>query len=1011
MVVYRGVLLYGESGVGKSSVVNAGLIPAAIDEGLRADRIRVQPRSGEELVVERIALSEERGTFLPSTFAAEDASSQIVLPVAELRERLAAHAGDKHRPLLIFDQFEELITLFEEAPDANSMGEALACQRRIVDVLVDVLRDETLPVKVLFGFREDYLAKVKNLLRRCPELVDQALRLCPPGTDALPRIIRGPFEDHPDHYEPELSADLATRLSREIESRSATGTISLSEVQIVCLRLWESADPDELLERKHVRGILVDYLEEVLKRFPEELHYPAIALLSQMVTGSGARNVISRDDLVERVRDEEPDITEDRLKDALVALEEKTKLVRREQRHDLDLYEISSEFLVPWIARQRQERVKARDRRRVIARARQERAKLMFAFGVVGTLLFLIGVSFGVLALYLRDQARSREFATRSISQLSVDPTASVRRALDATDSNFFGLAGTPEAEQALRRALAQSRSTVVVGSGPWGRIEAFSSDLERATTIDSVGRPQVLETSTRTVIELPGRASSAQLSSDGRRALLVGADSMARIFDVSSGTLVDVLPGEASSGSFSADGTLVVVAGTDRKVRIFDLAARNVVAVLPGEASSVSLSPDLNLALTVGVDENTRVWEPSTKRIVTVLSGRASSAVFSPDSKRVVTVGVDGKARVWNLSASDVPIAVLTDPAGSISSAGFGSDGQLVTGTLTGSVRAWQLPPTETPVDVLGEHEGSVLRVVFSRDGRLMLTVGIDGRTDIWDLSATEHPIARLTGGPHGRILSAAFTPDATRVVTLAEDGQTRIWTRESGTYVALLAGGLQPLSSAALSLDGKLAFAADSDGEARIWDVSSGENLTVLNRQSSRLVTSAAFSSDGRLLATGDEVGRVRVWKLPDGDTPISELKGDESSIQSAAFSRDGRSLITVGAAGTARIWTIATGESVAVLGSGRPAILSATFSPDSKLVVTAEEDGTARVWERSANQSIALLKGPPYPALSAAFSPRDGRHVITGGGDGRAYMYDCDICGSLGDLRDLAKGFGAD
>jgi len=62
--IYRGTLLYGESGVGKSSVINAGFIPAMLEEGFLPERLRVQPVPGAELVVERLALSDE-GTFIP----------------------------------------------------------------------------------------------------------------------------------------------------------------------------------------------------------------------------------------------------------------------------------------------------------------------------------------------------------------------------------------------------------------------------------------------------------------------------------------------------------------------------------------------------------------------------------------------------------------------------------------------------------------------------------------------------------------------------------------------------------------------------------------------------------------------------------------------------------------------------------------------------------------------------------------------------------------------------------
>src|SRR4029077_11161416 len=53
VVVYRGVMLFGDSGVGKSSLINAGLLPEILGEALLPERVRVQPVPGREFVVER----------------------------------------------------------------------------------------------------------------------------------------------------------------------------------------------------------------------------------------------------------------------------------------------------------------------------------------------------------------------------------------------------------------------------------------------------------------------------------------------------------------------------------------------------------------------------------------------------------------------------------------------------------------------------------------------------------------------------------------------------------------------------------------------------------------------------------------------------------------------------------------------------------------------------------------------------------------------------------------------
>ena len=305
--------MYGDSGSGKSSLVNAGLIPEILAQSFQPERLRVQPRDGEELVVERIATADDDGEVLPSVLGPDaDPSARTVLSVEAFDERVRA-ACKEHRPLLIFDQFEEFVTLFEEA------GAHLA-QERLTRLLVAILQG-SLPVKVVFSFREDYLGKVKERLSACPELVDQALRIAPPTAETLPTIIRGPFERYPDHFARELPQPLSDRLVTVLAERFGAGELSLSEVQTVCLRLWQSDHPEALLAEKGPRGLLEDYLGEALDEMPAHLRPAAIALLGQMVTSAGTRNVISAADLFGRVSEDDADESPEALAQALEHLE------------------------------------------------------------------------------------------------------------------------------------------------------------------------------------------------------------------------------------------------------------------------------------------------------------------------------------------------------------------------------------------------------------------------------------------------------------------------------------------------------------------------------------------------------------------------------------------------------------------------------------------------------------------------------------------------------------------
>jgi hypothetical protein len=99
-----------------------------------------------------------------------------------------------------------------------------------------------------------------------------------------------------------------------------------------------------------------------------------------MVTGRGTRNVISEEDLLYWAN-KDTRLPEEKLKQALDALDQKTGLVRRERRNETSVYEIVSEFLVPWIRRQKEERAQS-------AKLRKDVLKVLIGAGLV---LLVIG--------------------------------------------------------------------------------------------------------------------------------------------------------------------------------------------------------------------------------------------------------------------------------------------------------------------------------------------------------------------------------------------------------------------------------------------------------------------------------------------------------------------------------------------------------------------------------------------------------------------------------------------
>ena len=475
MTLYRAVLLYGDSGTGKSSLINAGLLPKALPENFVVDRLRVQPVEGREIKVERIR-SDEADAYLPSNFAQTEGShhdESIELSLEEFRTRLEKFRLTKDkpqsnqlfqandgapRPLLIFDQFEEFVTLFEEAQRSDGTGDdsrtranVPRIQQKILHEFVRLIQDDNLPVKLVFSFREDYLAKLSLLFDHCPQLLDQAQRLLPPLVEALPKIIRVPFEDpelrshflkHKGEPGSELSEELAQQIATKLGRRTEGDTVNLTELQIVCQRLWQSSNPETLFQQKGIQGLLKDYGSEVFRNLPRELREPAVALLSRMLTASNTRNIVSENDLIERTSQEE-EIESDRLRKALHQLGS-SQIVRREPRRRIYFYEITSEYLVPWI----KERVVERDEARLRLQAEEAENELAVqrrrSVLLMRLLIAMIVLGVGVIALGI--------LAYRQYQRLAVaEERARQAEEQAATILNAVKLANNANEDEALK--------------------------------------------------------------------------------------------------------------------------------------------------------------------------------------------------------------------------------------------------------------------------------------------------------------------------------------------------------------------------------------------------------------------------------------------------------------------------------------------------------------------------------------------------------------------------------
>jgi WD40 repeat protein len=955
-VMYRGVLLYSDSGMGKTSLVNAGLIRQAIDEGYQPERIRVQSKTEQEIVVERLSQEVEgEPPFLPSIFASYDQRESVVLSVAQFMEKVR-HGAESGHPLLIFDQFEEWVTLFGEGSGGQSAQEVRASQEKILDAIVSLINDSLLPVKVLIALREDYLPRLTPFFERCPDLPDHYLWLTPLKGDQVYRAIRGPFKKYPETYQPEISPSLARKIVKQFEGRSGGEAIHLTEVQIVCQDLFGSEKEGPELEQYfadqgEVQGILEGYLDLVLESLGSDQQDPALALLTRMVTPAGTRNVISRDDLLTRVAYED-DIRRDLLEVTLDRLDEKTKLVRSEPRREVRYYELASEFLVERIrreAKRRQEQAEQRKLADAQQRAVQEaRTAKRFRRWAVGLAVALLAIAIiGLVAIYNyrlaeKEAWNAKYYLARALTASAQavagrKPQLSLLLVLVARDQ----LEELPEKPQNIRRLHEQIADTETMLHQVLAQLGGVPLEEDDQDSVVAMGVPDKLQLVT--------------LDSDGT---VYRWD----LHDLTSSSPITYeLGSKYEAMALSQDGLKSAGRSADGRLHVRDV-------------DNPESDPNVS----------------SEQEGLTVVA-------FSPDGRWLVSGDRFGSVGLWKLDRPEDGPNTSPKHAGVVQAIAFDPDPErnvFATGGSDGNVLVWDIVDSMDlseeidPMDLSEEEEyepvhyrhgpSGVEAVALSRGGRWLVAGGSDGTAKIWDLTGQEEPqheaetqspdFTELPGHEKG-ITSAAFSSDGLWLAIGCGDGTVHMWDLGAGGEPIssiekrgsiVLRGHEKAISAVRFSPDRDWLASADDDGNVRLWlDVTNrttGWSADPIVLHHNKGAMAVRFTPDMEQLVTVDLAGTEQRWSVTDPSISRVDLPEAQKSRSlpgwvdpdKVVLSSDGDQLTAVGTDGVVRLWNLATevdaGKEAEPDGAslGEAIYESIVFSPDGNSLVTCDTDG---------------------------------------------------------------------
>jgi uncharacterized protein with WD repeat len=849
ILLYRLVVLFGESGAGKSSLLNAGLIPALQKEGLLAERLRVRPDPEASIIVERIPTTQRKDAdFLPSIFSGigenHPSGPTIGCSINSFLSTVRTRAAES-RPLLIFDQFEELFTLFEQK---QTEGQEL--KLRILETLFQIVSDHELRAKVVIVIREDFLGKLEILVRSYPQVLDHRVRLRYLPADNACSAILGPFG--PGNVLPSsLSADLAEKIVNDLSNDTPDGLVAPTQIQIICSRLWNtySGTQAEIGVPEYsalgaATGIVRGFFESEMLQFDPSLRPVASTILGSLITTVGTRDVVSEEKLREIAG--QYLLSTEEVSSALRTLEARRFINKTSQRGTY-FYEVSSEYLIPPIQKESRQLAADRAEKKAAAEAAQRE----------------------------HEASRDREFERAKALAKEQQLRADAER-LRADEQAQLALTQRELAEEQQQRAETESRQARRLRW--WLQSLAFLLLLVIVSGVYAYRQSRLARENAavalRNEVQAKASAVQAQKSEADARERQTEAE-RARKEAISQGFAAELAANQARRADRLAEARLKEVEAAQAEAeRSFDLARQQTAQAQIARVTSTAVlcvvwSPDGRRLATGSQDASARVWDAITGGALLTLSAQGasvSSVTWSPDGKSLATGRGNGTVQVWNAETGK-EIGVPFGDHKAIYSVAWSPEGkQLATGSGDGTVGVWD-SASGTLVMTLRGHSGPVYGVAWSPNGTRLATVDLDGIGIVWDVAAGLKGLTFNSGSTHSPIYGVAWSPDGRRLATGSGDNTARIWDVEAGKELLELRGHTSSVYSVAWSPDGKRLATGSGDNTARIWDAEAGEELLTLRGQSG-VVYSVAWSPDGKHLASASEDRTAKVWNLGTGE-----------------------------------------------------------------------------------------------------------------------------------------------
>ncbi len=972
----RVVLFYAQSGAGKTSLLNTQIIPALEEEGFAVlPVVRVgsdlPPGLPARVVKNIFVFSVWMGLMGKETPLATISGNNLLAAVNSwLVNAPLDENGEPRPPILIIDQFEEILTTHRDRwQDAKGFFEQLA----------DAL-NRTPKLGVVLAMREDHVAGLDPYAPLLPKRLKARFRMERLGYDGALEAIKKPAASAGVPFGLDVAEQLADDL-RRIKAAHFDGRaedivlgpyVEPVQLQVVCSQLWENLpdqedrriDAEDVQQYGNVDRALIGFYESAIHQVLDQAKANAIPVRErQLREWFGTRLITperTRGLTIRGAKD-----TTDDIPNAVVDMLEGRHIIRADVRAGARWYEIAHDRLVEPILSSNAEW-------EATSQSPLHRAALRWsAAGENPDLLYRGQV--------LKQALAWAEANRNDCERLDLDFLEKSKKAQAAAEKELR--------QYRLIRRLAVAALVALIVATAAG-IFAFS-ERNRAEAQRQIAVSNQHEAETQRA-----SAVASQAEAEKQRAAAVASQAEA----------------EKQRNDATRFALLAIVRQLISQASDFAASYPQRSLLLVMEALRLNNNTDTTLAR-AAEDQLRQVLVTAGGVVLQRYGNRVNQVVFSPTGRRMLAVSEDGHADVWDTSSTATlpaaPLELLAQGPAVRVGALSADDRWAAAGDAAGKVYLWDLRSAAEPAQPieLGAHSGAVRDLEFSPDGRWLISGGADGSALVWDLSSNFKAVPPVRLSAHqGGVNTLAIDSGSALLATGGADNLIKIYQLGDLSAAPItLTGHTDQVDTLAFDPLGQYLASGSVDATARLWDLTAKPNspkamLILLGH--AEQVSRVAFSTDGHWLATGSVDTTARLWNMENADPsqdPIV-LLGHNDQIYDLTFGPNDRWLFTGSRDSTIRAWDTSAPDVTAasaqhVLRGHEGAVETLAAQPSGHWLVSGSDDGTVRVWGINSPELAAaptVLRGHTAVVRGALIDPAM-KWLATYSGDGDVRLWD--------------------